>query len=410
MTVYDIIIAVSLLIIVSFFFNWFSQKTNFPSVLLLIGLGIGLKSYLFHQGVRTQSFNTNEVLEILGNIGLVFIVLEAALDLKLEREKIPILLKSFLTATVSFVATMFALGFFLHYVFPGSAFFNCLIYAIPLSIMSSSIIIPSVGSLTGKKKEFMVLESTFSDIIGIMVFYFMMEAYGVSADKVAYNVATNIVATIVLSVVASFVLVFIVQRLTMQVKLFLILAVLLLLFAVGKSFHLSSLLLIMVFGLFMNNAETLFGGKLSRFFRHETITAILHDFHTLTLESAFLLRTFFFVIFGYSITLSGLYSWQNAVYGLIITALLYLVRFICLAAFARKHLYPEVLIAPRGLITILLFFSIEKSQGIVIAGFDPGILLYPIFITSIVMTIGLLTHRGTKLGDAVKQQLPHLPK
>jgi len=276
--------------------------------------------------------------------------------------------------------------------------------------MSSSIIIPSVGGLVNKKKEFMVFESTFSDILGIMVFYFMMEADGQNATQVAYDVSLNILATIVLSIAASFGLVFIVQRMKMQVKLFLILAVLLLLFALGKNFHLSSLLLILVFGLFMNNAESLFGGKLSRFFNHETITLILKDFHVLTLESAFLLRTFFFVVFGFSISLSGLYSWENALYGLIITAILYLVRTLFLSVFARKHLYPELMIAPRGLITILLFFSIEKSQGIFIKGFDPGILLYPIFVTSIIMTIGLLTHRGAKFSDAVKQQLPHLPK
>ena len=410
MSVYLIIIVASLLIIVSSLFSWFSQKTNFPSVLLLIGLGIGIQLYLNYSNVSTKDINTNEVLEIIGNIGLVFIVLEAALDLKLERKSLPLLLRSLLVAAFSFTGTMFAIGVLFHYLFPASTFFNCLVYAIPLSIMSSSIIIPSVGGLVNKKKEFMVFESTFSDILGIMVFYFMMEADGQNATQVAYDVSLNILATIVLSIAASFGLVFIVQRMKMQVKLFLILAVLLLLFALGKNFHLSSLLLILVFGLFMNNAESLFGGKLSRFFNHETITLILKDFHVLTLESAFLLRTFFFVVFGFSISLSGLYSWENALYGLIITAILYLVRTLFLSVFARKHLYPELMIAPRGLITILLFFSIEKSQGIFIKGFDPGILLYPIFVTSIIMTIGLLTHRGAKFSDAVKQQLPHLPK
>ena len=77
-----------------------------------------------------------------------------------------------------------------------------MIYAIPLSIMSSAIIIPSVGGLMGQKKEFMVYESTFSDILGIMFFYFMIE----SAEKdgfqeVATYIGLNILVTVVVSII-----------------------------------------------------------------------------------------------------------------------------------------------------------------------------------------------------------------
>ena len=53
-----------------------------------------------------------------------------------------------------------------------------LVYAVPLSIVSSAIVIPSVGSLMPEKKEFMIYEGTFSDILGIMFFYFLVENVG----------------------------------------------------------------------------------------------------------------------------------------------------------------------------------------------------------------------------------------
>lgn len=42
--------------------------------------------------------NLMPVLEVLGIIGLIMIVLEVALDLKLSKEKIPVILKSFVIA------------------------------------------------------------------------------------------------------------------------------------------------------------------------------------------------------------------------------------------------------------------------------------------------------------------------
>lgn len=407
MNAYYIIIACSLIVIISSLFNWVSKRTNIPSVLLLIGLGMLIRLGTYELGMNEKDLGLKSLLEFLGNVGLVFIVLEAALDLKLERNKLPILFQSILVAAVGLIANMFAVAYILSFLFPTAPFYILLIYATPLSIMSSAIIIPSVSGLVGAKREFMIYESTFSDIIGIMVFYFMLGAEGnANSGEVATDIIINIIATISLSVVASFLIVFLMQHLTMQVKLFLVIAVLMLLFAVGKTFHLSSLLLILVFGLILNNTTLFFRGKLGAYFNHNTVGKLLSDFHVLTLESAFLIRTFFFVLFGFSIVFSSLYDWKIAVYGTAISITFYVIRFISLGIFARKHLFPELWIAPRGLITILLFFTITKEKHLAIAGFESGLLLYPIFITSFIMTIGLLTHKGKRFSEAVKEQLP----
>ena len=61
----------------------------------------------------------------------------------------------------------------IYYLVEGMSWMSAIVYATPLSILSSAIIIPSVGNLTQEKKEFHVYESTFSDILGIMQFYFL---------------------------------------------------------------------------------------------------------------------------------------------------------------------------------------------------------------------------------------------
>lgn len=373
---------------------------------MLISLGIVIKLLMNMTSMRDKDLGIDSLLQILGNVGLVMIVLEAALDLKLERKKAGLLLQSFAVAAVSLVGSILGIAALFYYIFPGTDYYTACLYAVPLSIMSSAIIIPSVGGLQGAKREFMVYDSTFSDILGIMVFYFMLGEEGSEMGTTVGGILSNLGITIVMSILVAYGLVYIFQHLKMQVKLFLIIGVLMLMFAVGKYFHLSSLLTILAFGIVLNNTNIFFGGRLKKYFDAESVKPILHDFHNLTLESAFLIRTFFFVLFGISITLTSLYDWRVAVNGFAIVGILYAIRFVVLRFVAKNHVFPELWIAPRGLITVLLFFVILKDERLNIPGFDAGLLLYPIIITSIIMTIGLITHRGEKVRDVLFHRLP----
>lgn len=412
MNPYLLIIAASAVIILSFFFNILAKKTNIPSVLMLIALGIGINLGIEGMNINTDDFDYHSVLEVIGNVGLVMIVLEAALDLKLERDKAKMILSSFLVAIVALAGSTLGIAYLFKFMFPDAEFYTRIIYAVPLSIMSSAIIIPSVGGLTGVKKEFMVYESTFSDILGIMVFYFLIGADTPQSTggSVAVDIILNIGLTILLSVLVAYSLVYLFQHLKMQVKLFLIIGVLMLMFAAGKFFHLSSLLIILAFGLVLNNTELFFRGFLSKHFDSVKVKPILHDFHILTLESAFIIRTFFFVIFGMSITLTSFYDLTVFVNSLFIVAALYAVRYVTLLIFARKNVFPELFIAPRGLITILLFFVLTNGEQYVIENFDTGLLLYPILITSIIMTISLISYRGEKVTDVLLPQIALINK
>ena len=406
MNPYILIIALCSIIILSFFFNVISRKTNIPSVLLLIALGIGIKYSMDYYGLIDEDLKLNIILEVLGNIGLVMIVLEAALDLKLEKKKAKLILKAFVVSILCLAGSMFGIGYLFIYIFPGTTIYASLIYAIPLSIMSSAIIIPSVKKLSTEKREFMVYESTFSDIIGIMLFYFMMGAHNSGEETNLFlNISINISSTVFLSIIISYIMVYLFQFLKMQVKLFLIIAVLLMLFAIGKYFHLSSLLIILTFGIVLNNTAVFFRGRLSRLFDIEKVRPILHDFHILTLESAFLIRTFFFVVFGLSISLSSLYNFEVLINSLAIVGILYFIRGLCLKIFAKKFILPELFIAPRGLITVLLFFVLIKSDNVTIPNFDTGLLLYPILITSIIMMFALISHRGEKVTDVIMKNI-----
>jgi hypothetical protein len=420
MNTYHIIIAAASIIILSFLFNLLAKKTNIPSVLMLILLGVGIQLYKkpdVSNGGSEEWIMT--ILEILGNVGLIFIVLEAALDLRLKRDKIGLIIKSFFVALFALLASSFGIAGLIMVIFPGNpdvdSLFKCLMYAVPLSIMSSAIIIPSVSSLVKEKKEFMIYESTFSDILGIMFFYFLKDyAHTEGVGNIIGGVSLNIGITILIAGVASYLLVLLFQKIEASAKYFLTFAILLLLYAVGKTFHLSSLLIILFFGLVLNNTQTFFIGPLKTLAKPIKMKESMHELHIITLETAFVLRTFFFVIFGVTIMLSSLIDIKVALISLIIVAILFAVRFLLLKLFVRKDFIPQLWIAPRGLITVLLFYAIPNghidNHGEVLASynmnfdyriqdFPDGILLYVILISSLIMTISLILNRGEKVRD-----------
>ncbi len=269
------------------------------------------------------------------------------------------------------------------------SFFTALVYAVPLSVISSAIVIPSVGALDEARKEFMVYEATFSDILGIMFFYFLLgNADTETTPAIVWNVVSNIALTLVLSVLVSYALVLLFQKLDTHVKLFLLIAVLLLLYSLGKLFHLSSLVIILVFGLILNNHRLFFFKPLSKLVDSRAVSSILNNFHLVTLETAFVMRTFFFVVFGMTIVLATLFDADTAVVSGILLVVLYAVRWLMLLIFVRKDILPQLFIAPRGLITVLLFFSIPDE--LFSPNFNSGVLLFMIIISSVVMTLSLV--------------------
>lgn len=383
---YNVIIEASIIVILSFWFNGIAKKTNIPSVLMLILLGILIKLGLNIFAPRTPDFESS--LEILGTVGLIMIVLEAALELELKREKLVPILKSMAIALIGLVGSAWVAALILYQFIDGMTMQSAWLYATPLSILSSAIIIPSVGGLADAKKEFHIYESTFSDIFGIMMFYFLTGGLNPAEDGGVSGFAINLVLTIVIAIVASYAIILIFQRIKSQAKLFLLIAVLLLLYALGKKMHLSSLIIILIFGLIVKNIKLFFPGKTAIFLEESRMKQIYHELHVITLETAFIVRTFFFVIFGITIVLSSLLNFKVALVSLLIIASIYAIRWVILRVFVGKDMLPQLFIAPRGLITVLLFYAIPDQAKIV--GFESGILLFVIIATSLVMTWAMI--------------------
>lgn len=193
------------LIVLSYFFSILSQFIKIPSVLLLLFTGIG-----FSIIAKTNNFYFSipaEIVDGLGVVGLIMIVLEAGLDLELSKNKIPLIRNSFFAALFILIFSAALLTAVLYY-WLREDIVSCIVYALPLSIMSSSIVLPSIHHLTKSKKEFLVYEASFSDIIGILLFNYFTGKEILTIHSIG-SFSLDIVIAIVLSLVVSYLLFFI---------------------------------------------------------------------------------------------------------------------------------------------------------------------------------------------------------
>lgn len=397
MNAYLFIIIICGVLIVSFFFNIISRRTNIPSVLLLMALGVGMQQLLLNYNLDPDYSNA---LEVLGIVGVIMIVLEAATDLELKRGKWPVIWKSFTIAFVSLVLTTFAISFFIRLFFINIGFLAAVVYAIPLSVLSSSIIIPSVSNLSNHKREFLIYEGTFSDILGIMIFYMIIENLDVNGmQQLVFSVGSNLFISVLVSVFLSYGLLFVIQNIRGDARFFLFLSILVLLYAVGKLLHFSSLIMILMFGILLRNHKVVLFKQLEKWLKDERIDNVFNEFRMIINETSFLVRTLFFVVFGMTLPLASLlnsYVWLISGIFLVVT---YLLRLILYLIFERKDIMPQVFVAPRGLISILLFFAIPASLKR--EGFESGVLFVVIISTSVIMALSLIAARKDKKKDEV---------
>ncbi len=395
MNTLDILFVLPLLIIFSYLFDAFARKTKFPSVILLMATGIIVRFLISFSGYDNFEFLDN-LIPVLGTIGLILIVLEGAIELEITREKLPLIVKGFFTALVILVGNIYVLQFLFQRFFEMDGV-SAVLFAIPLAIISSAVAIPSASSLLQLQREFVVYESTFSDILGIMIFNYALRQsesqQPLLGPEPMVSLVLQIIGVIVISLVITYVLFRLMQQIDHKVKFFLILALLILVYAFGKVLHLPALVTIFIFGAFLSNVKSLLPPFLRKTLDLKTTEKELHEFHILTAESTFLVRTFFFLFFGFSIQISDFTSPGPLINGLLIFLVMFVLRYVYITATSLKlKPSPLVYMSPRGLISILLFLQLKEVAFINFeeSPIDERMLLIVILSSMLVMLLGTM--------------------
>lgn len=383
---YVIIITICALLLLAYAFTVSSNKTRIPSVILLILMGWIVKQATSFLEINIPDLN--RLLPIFGTVGLVLIVLEGSLELQFNKRKLPFIGKTLVTAIVPLIITAFIIGHFFYY-FLDADYKQGLINAIPLCIISSAIAISSVGSLNNFNKEFAIYESSLSDIIGVLFFNFLVLNNVINLETFG-NFGLQILIMIVISFFATAFLAFLLSRIDHHVKFAPIVLLIILIYAISEIYHLPALIFIMLFGLIMGNFDELDRFKWIHFLKPRTLDKEVQKFKELTIEAAFLVRSLFFILFGFLIKTEDVLNPNTLELAIGIVALIYLVRAIQLKIY-KLELMPLLFVAPRGLITILLFIGIPDALKIPLV--NKALIIQVIVLTAFIMMFGLMFNK-----------------
>lgn len=387
---YYLIIALCIIVLISYIFDITSKYTKVPGVILLILTGMAANYLLVYLNIEIP--NLSGLLPLMGTLGLILIVLEGSLDLTLRKDKKWVITGSVYMALGLFVIFEVISAFILvrFYDVPLNV---ALINTIPIGIISSAVAIPSAAGLKSDEREFVVYESSFSDIIGILIFDFLL-INSSSIGRGIMDFSLELLLTVIFSVILSSGLAYILHKITHHVKYVIITTVVVLVYALAKLVHMPSLLVVLIFGMILNNNHLFKNNYTVKFIDFSSFNSDLKQFKHITGEFTFIVRSFFFIIFGYYTSVLDLLNLDNLLLAILITSTIFILRALFLMFILKIPMNPLLFFAPRGLITILLFLSIPLDM--LMPFMNKGLVTQIIFLTILMMTFGSMFIKKVK--------------
>ncbi|RKV87276.1 MAG: sodium:proton antiporter [Bacteroidetes bacterium] len=378
-----IIISLCLLLLISYMFDVSSPKTKIPSVILLLIVGWAVRQAADFFGISIP--NLSPILPIIGTVGLILIVFEGALDLELNRSKKKLIISSISMSLIPMLVLSIGIGLVFDTIF-GVDFRRGLLNAVPFAVISSAIAISSAKNLLPKDREFVIYESTFSDIFAVVLFNFIIRNEVIDGNSFVVF-GWQLILILVITVIATLGLSLLMSKIRHRVKFVPIILLIILIYAIAKEYHLPALIFIFILGLFIGNLD-----KFKRFrfvdkLQPEIMVKEVVKLNDITTEITFSIRSLFFILFGYLINTHELLNAKTFIIATGILVGIIVLRIIGLKI-ARQNLNPLLYVAPRGLITILLFITIPDTERISMV--NNSLIIQVIVLTALFMMVGLM--------------------
>lgn len=378
-----IIISLCSLLLIAYLFDVTAGKTRIPAVILLLALGLTVQYALRWLHISLPDLTV--ALPVLGTVGLILIVLEGALELEVAPEKAAVVKTATYMAALPMLLMVFA-GAALLFAMGQGSFRNLVINMVPLAVISSAVAIPTARALNREHNEFVVYESSLSDILGVVFFNFVVTNEVINGWAFLHF-GGQLVIMVLVSLVATIGLALLLRKIDHHVKFIPIVLLIVLIYALGKVYHLPGLIFILLLGLFLGNVGKLSGISIFSRLDPRALKVQVHKFGELVTELTFLTRASFFLLFGYTINVSELINTGSLAVALGLVAAIFAIRALFLRLFGLS-VFPLLFIAPRGLITVLLFLSIPAT--VVVPVISRGLVIQVVVITALIMMAGTM--------------------
>lgn len=369
-----------MLFLLAFGVEHLAKRTALPPVVALILMGVIGKPLL--QAASMDLGDLSGLMPLLGTVGLVLIVLEGAFDLQLCKDRIRSVGQSLFSALLGLIMSCTALAL-MALLWGQFSVFDAILLSIPFAVISSAVAIPSSAFLPLAQREFVVYESTLSDIFGILLFFALLDSNR-SVSGAMTSLVGNGLVSLLLGIVCAVSLLHMMLKLQGHIRFIPLLAALFVLYALGKQMHLSPLIMVLVFGLVLNNPAIFARVRwLKTVYADVDFRSTVNEFKSLTSELTFAVRGLFFMLLGYWTDLNHFAHWMAWGVALVVLLVLYGLRRVLMSVLRIEHPHVLAWLAPRGLITVLLYMSAKD------------VVLMPAYMDGAVMLIVMGTALGT---------------
>ena len=347
-------IFLGLLIFCAHLFNaWFSRK-RIPDVLLLMVVGI--------VAGPVSGWVTPEQLEgtgaVFASLTLLFILFDSGIDMRLDT------VRQYWTGVVqvtllSFLVSMSAVTVVAYFVV-GLELQASMMLGSMVAGTAAAIVIPLVRQMrvSDKTRVTLTLESAISGVLCIVVSLAFIEGYkmgNMSIGTTVGRVLASVLMALVIGVVGGIVWSSLMDRVRkLQNSMFLTPAFVFVIYGLTEALGYSGAIAALAFGLVLGNPEY-FEMSFLKKLRLHPMTTLEEGEKSFFKEFVFILKTYFFVYVGICIPFTNLYA---LMYGAIIAAALFGVRFVLIAIVGRRNTAEDRLtvsmMIPKGLVSAVL--------------------------------------------------------
>lgn len=378
------------IIFLGFFSMLFFERTRIPDVLILMSVGMILRSSFFF--VDPQVFIS--LAPYVGAIALIMILFDGGLDFNFFKVVCELYEATRFTVLV-FLLTCLTVMMFLHLLFEWNML-NALLLGAVIGGTSSAIVVPVINnlSLEDKPKIILSLESALTDalciIVAIAVIQIILSGSPNVRDAVNSLIGAFSIATFLAFIFGLIWMSILKKFYGRNFGYLLTIGVILILYAVVEFSRGNGGIAVLVFGLMLGNSSEI--AKLFRMTGDFSLDQSIKAFHT---EVSFFVRTFFFVYLGMIFNPKALSSNALKVSVVVLLAIL-LSRYIIVRLLVSKDKSMEkyrlmlLTMLPRGLAAAVLA-SVPLNAGIMIESFQDIVVLI-IILTNIIATVGAFAH------------------
>ena len=381
------------LIALAFVANQLFKRTRVPDVIVLMVTGLILGPLL---GMVSGS-EFQPITHALGTLAVILILFEGGLELELHamlRHFTGSLLLSFLAYAFSLVTITMVMRWSMHIPLT-----EALIVGAVLGCTSSSITLPVLQQIEASTpaRVTMILDASLSDTFAILTVGILLDL-GHSNGPIATRFVGQLLfvgfISFLLAVVVGFAWSYLLPKVP-DPRFWnpLTLAVVLLLYAAAEHVHVSGLITVFFFGIFLANIrrtelEVVRDSLGLEFAGEEHHTQVL-TFHA---ELSFLVRTFFFVLLGAVVEFRELIHYLPQVVGVLGAVILARALAVRASSWSWRGLHTlerELIlwIMPRGLITVVLALQVIQVRGKELE-FLPALAFATILATNLMVIIG----------------------